>query len=269
MNFKDFINEHGIRAQDDYELTCKRWVEEHAKVKKQIKNSIKPKINTPYYKELDVLYKLNQLRTSYKKELLNAIFELRKILLKNFDESQLKLLTRKNVLEALKKDKSHPVSSLMSSTDIEDSKASKNTHKINNISRGGILTSRRLGRTDGVGLKTIDKVQNQINSKQKRVYNNCLIVSSGNAKGKVKLIKSINTKIPKGTIGVFKYPTPKFGTTFAKCEGCIFLNGGITSHGSIIAREYRIPAVVCRDFVGKEEEVVSIKNGTIKLQNNE
>lgn len=80
-------------------------------------------------------------------------------------------------------------------------------------------------------------------------------VSAGRATGVVKNIKDNMQNISKDTIGIFPNASPEFAVQFPKCEGMIFLAGGQTSHGSIVAREFGIPALI-------DGKAAGIANGT-------
>lgn len=82
-------------------------------------------------------------------------------------------------------------------------------------------------------------------------------VSPGVIKGTILNVTNTNQIIPKKCIGVFPTSGIKYELQFLKCVGIIFLNGAVTSHGSILAREYGIPAIVSPN--------IKIKNGTTVL----
>ncbi len=69
-------------------------------------------------------------------------------------------------------------------------------------------------------------------------------VSSGKVTGRVLRVMDNSQKIPKGTIGIFSNASTEFTIQFPKCVGMIFLRGGQTSHGAIVAREFGIPAII-------------------------
>lgn len=69
-------------------------------------------------------------------------------------------------------------------------------------------------------------------------------VSAGIAEGVALRISDNQTAILEDTIGIFPNATPEFTTQFPQCSGIIFLSGGQTSHGAIVAREFSIPALV-------------------------
>lgn len=83
-------------------------------------------------------------------------------------------------------------------------------------------------------------------------------VSRGIAKGKILNIKDINQKIPTNTIGIFPNAGTKYTQLYKKCVGLVFLKGGITSHGAIIAREFGIPAIVYPEIKIKNNLVAEI-----------
>ena len=69
-------------------------------------------------------------------------------------------------------------------------------------------------------------------------------VSRGVVQGTVRHIKVAGEKISRGTIGIFPNASPEFTTQYPECIGMIFLAGGQTSHGAIVAREFGIPAII-------------------------
>jgi phosphohistidine swiveling domain-containing protein len=91
-------------------------------------------------------------------------------------------------------------------------------------------------------------------------------ISGGIVTGKVLNITSTKQIIPKNCIGIFPTAGTKYTTQFLKCIGIIFLNGGITSHGAILAREFNIPAIVYLGLKINDDEIIEINgnNGNIK-----
>ena len=79
-------------------------------------------------------------------------------------------------------------------------------------------------------------------------------VSAGVVWGKVKHIVRNDQLISEGYICIFPNASPEFSIQYPKCKGIIFLKGGQTSHGSIVAREFGIPALI-------EKEANSLKDG--------
>lgn len=84
-------------------------------------------------------------------------------------------------------------------------------------------------------------------------------VSQGIAKGTIVNVTSHTFTIPPNTIGIFPNASPEYTTLFPQCRGIIFKKGGITSHGAIVTREFKIPAIV--------DPEVSIEDG-IKVELN-
>lgn len=87
-------------------------------------------------------------------------------------------------------------------------------------------------------------------------------VSSGIARGVILNIKSTKQLIPKNCIGIFPTSGAKYDVQFLKCKGIIFLNGAITSHGSILAREFGIPAIVSPNLNIVNGKRVTLDGGT-------
>jgi len=69
-------------------------------------------------------------------------------------------------------------------------------------------------------------------------------VSEGSVSGKVKVYGVGKDVILSNAIGVFPNASPEYSIFYPHCKGIIFLRGGMTSHGVIVAREYGIPALV-------------------------
>lgn len=86
-------------------------------------------------------------------------------------------------------------------------------------------------------------------------------VSLGTIKGKAKHINSILKEIEKGTIGIFPSAGVDFSSLYPKCAGLIFLRGGQTSHGAIVAREFKIPAIVDNNAANIRDETLVEING--------
>lgn len=90
---------------------------------------------------------------------------------------------------------------------------------------------------------------------QKLITKTFFGISRGIVRGKILNINSTKQIVPNDCIGVFPTSGVKFTNQFLKCKGIIFLNGGMTSHGAILAREFNIPAVV--------NPFVKVKNGIL------
>ncbi len=101
----------------------------------------------------------------------------------------------------------------------------------------------------------IKKIKHNSATSISPVSNHGFPVSQGTASGIAKLVSSPLDTIPENTIGIFPNASPQFSTLYQKCEGMIFLRGGQTSHGAIVAREFGIPAIV-------DSQAENIKDGT-------
>lgn len=87
-------------------------------------------------------------------------------------------------------------------------------------------------------------------------------VSAGVVWGRVKHISSNDQLIPEGCICIFPNASPEFSIQYPKCKGMIFLKGGQTSHGSIVAREFGIPALIESEANGLKDGMLITINGT-------
>lgn len=83
-------------------------------------------------------------------------------------------------------------------------------------------------------------------------------VSSGYAVGRIKFINDMKdlADVKKGEIGVVKTFHPSWTPVLKVVSGLIMNYGNVLSHGSVVAREYKIPVVV---FNGEVQNV--LKNG--------
>jgi len=198
MSFSSYMDEYGLRADRDYELTCPRWWEIPDIIKKRINNSVNHKNNQNHNaptdikikKYIDAFVRLQILRSDVKKKVLVYMNKLRQDLLKKSPE---KFIT----------------------------KSAKTKRVI------PILLKQGKGRG----------------------------VSPGIVEGTVQIINHVDNKILADSICIFPNASPEFAIQFPKCKGIIFLKGGSTSHGAIVAREYDIPALI-------EESVINVSNGT-------
>lgn len=87
-------------------------------------------------------------------------------------------------------------------------------------------------------------------------------ISQGIITGKVLNINNTKQIIPKNCIGVFPTSGVKYTTQLLKCVGIIFLNGSVTSHGAILAREFGIPAIVYPNLKIKNGKNIIIHGDT-------
>lgn len=69
-------------------------------------------------------------------------------------------------------------------------------------------------------------------------------ICSGVVSGICKQIISASQELGDATIGIFPNASPEFAILYPRCKGMIFLKGGQTSHGAIVAREFQIPALI-------------------------
>lgn len=109
-------------------------------------------------------------------------------------------------------------------------------------------------------IKVIEKVKTKKTNPRPKPTNQLLHntgtpVSLGQVTGSVQVIKTAQDTIGENIIGIFPNASPQFSILYTKCIGMIFLKGGQTSHGAIVAREFGIPAIV-------DINAQNIKNGT-------
>lgn len=149
-------------------------------------------------------------------------------------------------------------------------KSQKEIIKLNEIVDKGIKGDNKIINTL-IELRKIRKIVNKNNDlyQQDQIIKteNTFGVSGGNVTGYIHNFKNQNENVPDSCIGIFPTSGVKFTTQFLKCKGIIFLNGAVTSHGSILARENNIPAIVAPKISIKNGTKVSIDglNGIIKI----
>ncbi len=70
--------------------------------------------------------------------------------------------------------------------------------------------------------------------------------SNGTVTGKVRVLKSVSqiSEIQRGEIAVVPHTNPGWTPIFSLISGIVMEEGGLLSHGSVVAREYGIPAVI-------------------------
>lgn len=128
-------------------------------------------------------------------------------------------------------------------------------------------------------LITLRKLRSEIKEKFKKVTLNekqedqiittakSFGISKGIVKGVVLNVNNTDQIIPKNCIGIFPTAGVKFTTQFLKCVGIIFLNGAITSHGAILAREFDIPALVSPNVKIPNGQTITIDGSSGKIIN--
>lgn len=111
-----------------------------------------------------------------------------------------------------------------------------------------------------------------MNKKYKRdlIIHKGVPVYKGIVAGKVLVIDNNSITVPENTIGIFPNASPEFAVQYPKCKGMIFLKGGQTSHGAIVAREFGIPALIDHEASGlsnNQEILLDGERGEWKIAN--
>jgi phosphohistidine swiveling domain-containing protein len=215
--FSEFMEKYGIRADKDYELTCPRWNEIPDEIRKRIENSSNDR--------------------DEEKQILNVDKKLSEII-----EASIKL----QLLRSEAKKEALVYIYLLRTKILEETKGVQN---IDLLTRDEVLNGKIPNRKHS---------QEKINTKKTTrtlLTGKGLGASQGKAKGFSKNITDNYKEIPKGTICIFPSASPQFSHQYPKCTGMIFSKGGQTSHGAIVAREFRIPAII-------DNKTLGIQNGT-------
>lgn len=225
MSFTEYIEKYGLRADKDYELISPRWHEIQEIIKKRIGSNSGNRVNQNVALHVD-----KKLQT-----FIDASISLQ--LLRS--ESKRKALIHINQLREV---------ILQATNGLDD---------ISQITKEQLLKGQFLEKSQ------IENVR-----EQKRAIKTLSIssgkgssVSQGHASGLAKNIIDNDMYIPKGTIGIFPNASPEFAIQYPKCDGMIFLKGGQTSHGAIVAREFGIPALIDSKAQGITNNVKIELNG--------
>ncbi len=218
ISFSKYLELYGLRADKDYELTAPRWHE----IPDVIKNRIESFENIiPQNISIDIDKKNSHLiDTSIQLQLVRSLAKQKTLLFID--------LLRNKILQ-----KTKSVSGISSITRKELIK--KNISKSFKNKKTEVRTK---------------KLTNTLNPNSGKG----MLVSQGKVTGTALHVINNDLNIPKGTVGIFPNASPEFAPQYPKCEGLIFLKGGQTSHGAIVAREFGIPAII-------DNNAASIKNG--------
>lgn len=227
LSFEDYINSYGIRADKDYELTSPRWYEIQDLIKKRIE-SIDARVNKKNPEDFRVDGTL--------KKLADTSVELQ--ILRN--EAKRKALIYIDKLR-------NAIINIAS-----------NSLNIGSMTREDLLNGKVSQNTP------LEKMQKQTKdiSDLSITSGKGVCVSQGHVEGKVKNITNNDMDIQKDTIGIFPNASPEFANQYSKCIGMIFLKGGQTSHGSIVAREFEIPAIIDNKAQGISDNLKIDLNAT-------
>ncbi len=207
MSFETYILSYGIRADRDFELTSPRWHEIPDTIKARIDESFEDggKIQiTPHIDNKKILELANHTITL---QMLRSIAKQKALL--QFNQLRQQLLGTQIFVD-----------SDTFSTKETSTKSSNKQAEITHTLEADLVDD--VSPTQGIGTS----------------------VSRGNATGKVMHIISNDVQVPPGVVGIFPNASPEFAIQYPKCVGLIFLRGGQTSHGSIVAREFAIPAII-------------------------
>lgn len=226
MNFTDYMQHYGARADKDYDLAVPRWHEDPDEVHKRIleyrpiaavsvSESSCPQNLIPL---ANTIIELQLLRSKAKHKALLVLDLLRKEIVKTTQKRGVGIekTTYERLFGINEKVNSLPIGELEQA----------NPHRISTPSSGKGTP-----------------------------------VSSGMVTGIVTNITDIHTPIAAGTIGIFPNASPEFAIQFPRCSGMIFLRGGQTSHGAIVAREFGIPALIDNSMEGVKDGAQLTLNG--------
>jgi len=213
LSLSEFLDTYGFRADNDYELTEPRWYEIPDTMQKRtvnVKPTHEPQNATPKLKPKQ-------------KILVDTVVEL--LILRSTAKRKALLFIdqlRKHILRIV-----------------------PDKNELPYVTRNELLTGSYQNTSHRN--QTLQPIEAHLSTKRSGKGTG---VSQGVIQGNTMFIHSIHTKIPSSTIGIFPNASPEFSMKYPECKGIIFLRGGLTSHGSIVAREYGIPAIIAPDTEG-------------------
>jgi phosphohistidine swiveling domain-containing protein len=230
-----YIQMFGHRAFNDFELSSPRFHETPEKVSSIVqsipnKESVDDKIEQPTLnmqeaKLLHMAYQIRSMRGSIRLESLRVIDHTRRIILQKSLEHQIPddLVFYMTKFELLQ-NPNHSIGRAQERKQefIEDS----------NVFLPPLLS-----------LESLHSLHQKKISKSYKVFTP---VSRGVVKGKIKRVNSEFEKLDSGTakyILVLPDSSPKYSHLYPYGAGIIFCSGGVMSHGAIVAREYKKPAI--------------------------
>jgi phosphohistidine swiveling domain-containing protein len=219
ITFPEYMRLYGLRADKDYELTCARWNEEEDMIRKRIKRASLRPTREKGIEEIPERVK----------PLVDASITLQLLRSEAKRKTLLYIHALRHVLIEKTKHSSHL--SMLSKDEIEKNSFTPATREKKVI------------------------VDEKSSSKEHMFSGMGVSVSHGTISGIAHHVSHSEAIIPKGSIGIFENSSPEFAMQYGQCDGMIFLKGGQTSHGAIVAREFGIPAII-------DHNVENIKDGT-------
>jgi len=230
-----YLGVFGQRAFDDFELSSPRFHEMPEKVASIVQSMMEkedtvakpepPDLHPQESKLLHMAYQIRSMRGSIRLESLRVIDHIRKIVLRMAREHKIPddLVFYMTKFELLQ-NPNHSIERARERKQefIEDS----------SVTLPPLLS-----------LESLHTLHQKKTSKSYRVFTP---VSRGVAKGKIKRVSSEFETLDSGTgryILVLPDSSPKYSHLYPYGAGIIFCSGGVMSHGAIVAREYKKPAI--------------------------
>ena len=226
----DFIGQFGIRSFDDYEFSKPRWFEQPQILTQLSQNtSESEKISPAPAKSPSSMHqnliKLLNLKDNMRFYTLKRVSRIRsfasEIGLRDDIGADVFLLTPDEIYNLFT---------------LDDFRGTIKERKIN------LDTMRQINPPNQIfPLSEFDSQQKQ--PVQRRLLS-CTPVSAGDVSGEVLYLDDPDIGIPAGKILLLPNSGPEFSHLYSRAIGLIFMSGGMLSHGSIVAREMGIPAIV-------------------------
>lgn len=234
-----YVAQFGNRAFDDYELMSPRFHEQPEKIKKISQTAELPQIATENFSHLPKVVRAQDaeilklashckaLRGTWRLQLLSNINRIRHVALEiatkhAFSGNEIFFFTQEEILQT------------GVTLDPQVAVQRKKTYEEDIATTLPPLI---------VG-KELEKFFNPESTPSHDVKLHVLPVSTGQVMGKLFEITSEDqSHIPTGSILILPDSSARWSHFYTQSVGLIFRQGGMMSHGAIVAREYRIPAV--------------------------
>jgi len=265
LSLQDFLEEYGHRGNPDWDLAAPRWREEPARVEQLVKlvsrsdadaaarfeaqKELRKEAERTFYDDMGRKWWLRPLRKAIMREL--KYYQLYSPL-RETTQSACYLwieLTRQRLLEAGRRIGAGELLFYLTLDEVERALRGK---QVKDLLEQARAQQRRLRLARGVyvphtlrsdDLESIGRVPELPEGAQELTGQ---VVSSGVAEGRARVVTDLEeaADLERGEILVTATTDPAWTPLFLVAGGLVLEQGGMLSHGAIVAREYGLPAVV-------------------------
>jgi len=265
LSLQDFLQEYGHRGNPDWDVAALRWREDPARVEQLVKlvsrsgadavarfeaqKELRKEAERTFYDDIGKKWWLRPLRKNIMREL--NYYQLYSPLRETTQSACYMWieLIRQGLLEAGRRSGAGELLFYLAFDDVERVLRGEQTEDLLEQAR---VRQQRLRLTRGIyiphtlrsdDLESIGRVP-ELSEKAQELTGH--IVSSGIAVGRAKVVTDLDEAVDlkQGEILVTATTEPAWTSLFLVAGGLVLEQGGMLSHGAIVAREYGLPAVV-------------------------